>query len=54
VDEIFPKVLMVKMGSQGSVGEQMFHNRRTLQEVTQIWEDNIEDIVMTLCSFILF
>jgi hypothetical protein len=48
-----PKALIVRKGSQGSAEEQIFHNRRTLQEVTQIREYNIEDNVMTLCSLIL-
>jgi hypothetical protein len=52
-DKTFPKVLIMRKGTQGSVQEQMFHNRRTLQEITQIREDNIDDNVMTLCSLIL-
>jgi hypothetical protein len=53
VDENIPKALIVRKGTQGSVEEQIFHNRMTIKEVTQIREDNIEDNVMTLCSLIL-
>jgi hypothetical protein len=40
--------MILKKTSQGSLEKQMFHNRRTLQEITKIREENIEDNVMSL------
>jgi hypothetical protein len=36
-------MLIMMKSTHGSMEEQMFHNRRILQEITQIREDNIED-----------
>jgi hypothetical protein len=44
-------MLIMRKSTQGSVEEQMFHNRRTLQEITDIREDKIEDNVMVFCKF---
>jgi hypothetical protein len=34
------------MGTQETLEEPMFHNRRTLQEIAEMRKDNIEDNVM--------
>jgi hypothetical protein len=39
---------------QETLEDQMFHNRRTLQEITEMRKDDIEDNVMTFYFFKLF
>jgi hypothetical protein len=47
---------VIRKSNQGSREEQMFHNRRTLQEITEIRKENIEDNVMSMyrLKFMLF
>jgi hypothetical protein len=53
---ILPKITLLRKSTQGSLEEQMFHNRRTLLEITELREDNIEDNVIPLfiLSFLCF
>jgi hypothetical protein len=42
-DKSFPKILHTIRSMQGTMEEQMFHNRQTLQNITEIRIDNIDD-----------
>ncbi|XP_062190234.1 uncharacterized protein LOC133893262 isoform X6 [Phragmites australis] len=42
-DETLPKIMEVDKSIQGTVEEQMFYNRRTLQEITEMRHDNPTD-----------
>jgi hypothetical protein len=41
-----PKMMVLRKNTQRSLEEQMVHNRRTLQEITEIREENIENDVI--------
>ncbi|XP_062199896.1 uncharacterized protein LOC133902313 [Phragmites australis] len=42
-DETLPKIMEVNKSIQGTLEEQMFYNRRTLQEITEMRHDNPTD-----------
>jgi hypothetical protein len=43
-----PKIIDIFRNMRGSIEEQMFHNRRTLQEITEIRKDDIHNGVIYL------
>jgi hypothetical protein len=50
-DRSFPKILHTIRSMQGTMEEQMFHNRQTLQNITEIRIDNIDDGVTYFLFF---
>jgi len=44
-EEIVPKLMDVDKSTKGTIQEQMFYNRRTLQDITQMRHDNPTDQV---------
>jgi hypothetical protein len=47
-EESVPKIIDFLRNMQGTIEEQMFHNRRTLQDITEIRKDDIYVGVMYL------
>jgi hypothetical protein len=46
--ETLLKIIVIRKSTEGSLEKQMFHNRRTLQQITEIREEDIKDNVMAL------
>jgi hypothetical protein len=51
-EENAPTIIDMFRSMQGSIKEQMFHNRRTLHEITELKNDNIDNEVTYLFIFI--
>jgi hypothetical protein len=49
----FPKILHAIRSMQGTIEEQIFNNRRTLQAITEIRIDNIDDGVTYFLYFLM-
>ena len=47
-EESLPKMMDIGKITQGTIEEQMFHNRRTLQEITNLREIDTYDQVILL------
>jgi hypothetical protein len=47
----FSKILLTIRSMQGTIEKQMFHNRQTLQNITEIRIDNIDDGVTYFLFF---
>jgi hypothetical protein len=50
-DVFIPKIMDVLRSMQGTVEEQMFYNRRTLHDITEMRQDNICNEVTYLLFF---
>jgi hypothetical protein len=54
-DESFQKIMDMFKNFQGTMKEQMFHNRQTLKEITKVRKDNIYNnvryLILSLLSF---
>jgi hypothetical protein len=53
-EENVPKIIDMFRSMQGSIEEQMFHNRYTLHEITELRKDNIYNEVTYLFLFFSF
>jgi hypothetical protein len=49
----FSKILLTIRSMQGTIEEQMFHNRQTLQNITKIRIDNTDDGVTYFLFFLM-
>ena len=48
-EESLPRIMDLSKGTLGTLQEQMFHNRKTLREITEMREDITEDKVISFC-----